>query len=165
MKEIIVAPASTQGGHHNTSPVTPISSPTHPIIMQNDAAPAPTPHRILVVDDNVDAAESLAILLQVLGHTTKTAHDGLTALDRARAFKPDTIFLDIGLPKMDGYEVARRLRQDPGLHPQPLLVALTGHSQEEDRQRAHAAGFDRHLVKPVEMDQLTATLERPIPRP
>jgi two-component system CheB/CheR fusion protein len=108
------------------------------------------PRRILVVDDNVDAAVSLALVMKAEGHHVETAHDGPAALEAARLLRPDVVFLDIGLPKgMDGYEVARRLRGDLGLTV-VLMAALTGYGQEEDRQRSLAAGFDHHLVKPVD---------------
>ena len=110
-------------------------------------------HRILVVDDNRDGAESLALLLRTGGHEVRTAHDGYEALEAARAFRPHIVFLDIGLPRMDGYEVARRLRKEPGME-KGLLVALTGYGQEEDRQKALAAGFNVHLVKPADIDTL-----------
>jgi PAS domain S-box-containing protein len=114
------------------------------------AHPAPRarqPRRVLVVDDNRDAAETLALLLRSAGHEVCLAYDGVEALAAAEGFGPEVAFLDIGLPGLDGYEVARRLRQRPG---KLLLVAVTGYGQEEDRRRAHAAGFDRHLVKPVD---------------
>ena len=118
--------------------------------------------RILVVDDNRDAARSLAMLLELSGHTIATAGDGLEALAAAAAFHPDVVLLDIGMPKMDGYEVARRLRADPrGV--QLVLVAVTGWGQEQDRQRAADAGFDAHLVKPLEPDALARLLERLLP--
>jgi signal transduction histidine kinase/CheY-like chemotaxis protein len=114
------------------------------------AGPTPvSPRRVLVVDDNVDAAESLAMLLRVERHEVYTAHDGSTALAAAAAFRPEIVLLDIGLPRMDGYEVARRLRGQDGFQ-KTLLVALTGYGQEEDRRRAAAAGFDAYLVKPAD---------------
>jgi CheY-like chemotaxis protein len=109
--------------------------------------------RVLVVDDNVDSAESLALLLELYGHDVRLAHDGLTALDEARASAPDVVLLDIGLPKMDGYAVARHLREEPALA-HVRLIAMTGYGQEEDRRRAREAGFDHHLVKPVDLDSL-----------
>jgi PAS domain S-box-containing protein len=109
----------------------------------------PPSRRVLVVDDNVDAAESLALLLRAVGHEVRTAHDGLEALREAEAHRPEVVLLDIGLPRLDGYEVARRLRQQEGLRG-ALVVALTGYGQEEDRRRAAAAGFDVHLVKPAD---------------
>jgi PAS domain S-box-containing protein len=122
------------------------------------------PRRVLVVDDNVDAAQTLALMLRALGHEVRTAHDGPAALREAELLRPEVVLLDIGLPRMDGYEVARRLRETEGLG-QPLLVALTGYGQEEDRRRAAAAGFDVHLVKPADpqtVERLVAHL-RPTP--
>jgi PAS domain S-box-containing protein len=112
--------------------------------------------RVLVVDDNVDAAESLAQLLTLKGHDVRVAFDGLSGVAVAGVFEPDLVFLDIGMPGLDGYEVARRLRREPA---RPMrLVALTGYGQEEDRRRAQQAGFDGHLVKPLELDALEAML-------
>jgi signal transduction histidine kinase/CheY-like chemotaxis protein len=105
--------------------------------------------RLLVVDDNHDAAQSLALLLRLKGHEVRVANDGPSALEIASSFPPDMIFLDIGMPGMDGYEVARRLRQQAGLE-KVVLVALTGWGQQEDRRRSREAGFDHHLVKPAE---------------
>ena len=105
--------------------------------------------RILVVDDNTDAAESLQMLLGVLGHTVEIAHEGVTALQVAWAFKPDLIFLDIGLPGMNGHEVARRIRGELGM-PNVKLIALSGYGAQSDHARSKEAGFDRHLVKPVD---------------
>ena len=105
--------------------------------------------RILVVDDNLDGAETLAMLLELGGHQTHLAHSGPAAVEAAIAFRPQIVFLDIGLPGFDGYEVAKRLRANHTLA-RPFLVAVTGWGAEEDRQRAMAAGFDRHLVKPID---------------
>jgi CheY-like chemotaxis protein len=113
--------------------------------------------RVLIVDDNVDAAESLSMLLQINGSETMSAHTGESALDRAVAFKPDLILLDIGLPDLSGYEVAQRLRADPRTA-STMLVALTGWGSDEYRKRATEVGFDRHLVKPVDFDELNAVL-------
>ena len=119
-------------------------------------AAALVPRRILVVDDNVDGAETLATLLSLLGHTTRTAFNGLTALEAAARMRPDVVLLDIGLPGMNGYEVAARLCEaEP---PRPLLVAITGWGSDEDRRRAAMAGFDHHLTKPVDPEQVTALL-------
>jgi CheY-like chemotaxis protein len=107
--------------------------------------------RVLVVDDNRDAAEALAEALLTGGHDVRTAFDGPSALSVAEDFVPEVVFLDIGLPAMDGYEVARRLREMPWGQ-QTTLVALTGYGQESDRVRAADAGFDRHMVKPVGID-------------
>jgi PAS domain S-box-containing protein len=111
------------------------------------------PLRILVIDDNKDAAESLALLLQTLGHEVHEAYDGLSALDATQRLRPQIVFCDIGLPGLNGYEVARRLRAQPQFQ-QTLLVALTGWGQEEDRRRSQEAGFDAHLVKPIEQEAL-----------
>jgi signal transduction histidine kinase/CheY-like chemotaxis protein len=113
--------------------------------------------RILVVDDNADAADSLAILLELGGSDVQVAHDGLAALAIAETLRPDIIFLDIGMPQMDGYEVARRIRSTTSLDG-VLLVALTGWGQEDDRRRSAEAGFDVHLVKPVEPTALETVL-------
>ena len=110
--------------------------------------PAKTPQRILVVDDNVDAAESLATLLEITGHDTRLAYDGPAAVKAAIDYQPDVILLDIGLPGLDGYKVAQKIRQQPGLS-NVVLVALTGYGQDSDVQRSQDAGFDHHLVKPA----------------
>ena len=122
-------------------------------------APARSSGRLLlVVDDNTDAADSLAMLLRLQGHEVRVAHDGPAALEMAKGYRPEMVFLDIGMPGMDGYEVARRLRRQPGLE-KVRLAALTGWGQEEDRRRTAEAGFDHHLVKPVEPGTLEALLE------
>ena len=115
-------------------------------------------HRLLIVDDNEDAAESLAELLQFRGHEVRVAHDGASALAIAATYLPRVIFLDIGMPGMDGFEVARRLRQLPGLEG-TVLAALTGWGQREDRRRTTEAGFDHHFVKPPEPATLEALLD------
>jgi PAS domain S-box-containing protein len=113
--------------------------------------------RVLVVDDNVDAAQMLAMLLEMYGHRTCTAHTGVEALDAAATFKPEVVFLDIGLPGMNGYEVARRLRSDPDVC-DATLVALTGWGTDEDKSLAMQAGFDFHLTKPVETTAIDRVL-------
>jgi two-component system CheB/CheR fusion protein len=113
--------------------------------------------RILVVDDNTDSAASLALLLQMCGHETSTAHDGLAALAAVEGFRPHVLLLDISLPKLDGYAVARRIREQPW-GKDLLLVALTGWGQEEDRRRSKEAGFDEHMVKPMDFDALMKLL-------
>ncbi|MFO0907186.1 MAG: ATP-binding protein [Isosphaeraceae bacterium] len=125
----------------------------------NRAVDAGRPLRILVVDDSRDAAESLARLLRRLHHDVVVAHDGPSALDLALATHPDLALLDIGLPGMDGYELARRLRSEPA-HDGIELVALTGYGGDADRRRSLEAGFDDHLVKPIEFDALQLTIER-----
>jgi CheY-like chemotaxis protein len=112
-----------------------------------------TGQRILVVDDNVDAAETLSALLRCLGAEVLTVHDGRAALECVRAHKPSAAVLDIGMPGMDGYEVARRTRAEPD-GAELLLIALTGWGNEEDRRRSREAGIDHHLVKPVDLDVL-----------
>jgi two-component system CheB/CheR fusion protein len=115
--------------------------------------------RVLVVDDNVDGADSLALVLRQSGHEVVTAYDGRAALDQAERHPFDVVLLDIGLPHgLDGYEVARRLRSTVA-SPTPMLIAVTGFGQPEDRRRSHAAGFDRHLVKPVDPHELARLLE------
>jgi CheY-like chemotaxis protein len=113
--------------------------------------------RVLLIDDNVDMRETLAACLSMQGHDVTEAGDGPSALQLASEFAPDVIVVDIGLPEMDGYEVARRLRADP-LTRDVRLVALTGYGQQEDKQKALNAGFDEHLTKPVD----SATLEQVI---
>jgi CheY-like chemotaxis protein len=113
--------------------------------------------RVLVVDDNPDAADSLALLLRFANQDVRTAYDGYQALVQAQRFTPDIVLLDIGMPSMDGYEVARRLRTEAGLQT-AFLIALTGWGQEEDRRRSAEAGFDQHLVKPVDPKLLTKIL-------
>lgn len=115
--------------------------------------------RILVIDDNVDAAESLQVLLAVFGHTVEIAHDDVTALPIARAFKPDLVFLDIGLPGMNGYEVAHRLREEIALK-SVKLIALSGYGTETDRMRSASAGFHKHLVKPVDPARYRTSSQR-----
>jgi CheY-like chemotaxis protein len=116
---------------------------------------------VLVVDDNVDAALMLGEAVNTFGHEVRIAHDGPSALEIAAEFDPEIALLDIGLPLMDGFELARRFRAEPrlaGLY----LVAVTGYGQPVDRERSHQAGFDVHLVKPVDLD-LIAKLLREVP--
>jgi CheY-like chemotaxis protein len=113
---------------------------------------------VLVVDDHLDGTEALTLLLKVLGHEVRSSLDGPSALEIAREFAPDVVLLDIGLPGMDGYEVARRMRQL--LADKTLLVAMTGYGQEEDKRQAHEAGFDLHLTKPVSGEAVETLLER-----
>jgi signal transduction histidine kinase/ActR/RegA family two-component response regulator len=114
-------------------------------------------HRILVVDDNQDSADSLAMLLELHGHDVYTSHDGQSALDSAERHLPDVVLLDIGLPVLNGHEVCRRIRQQPWGQAM-VLIALTGWGQDEDRRRSHEAGFDGHLVKPVDHGGLLTLL-------
>ena len=131
-------------------------------------APALPARRILVVDDNRDSADSLAMLLGILGNEVRTAYDGVEGVEAATAFRPDLAFLDIGLPRLNGYDAARRIRLLPG-GAKMILVALTGWGQEDDRRRSREAGFDHHLVKPVAPEELERLLAetgnelRPLP--
>jgi two-component system CheB/CheR fusion protein len=121
-------------------------------------SPQPSP-KVLVVDDNRDAAETLAELVELWGFEVETAHDGLSALQHASEWEPNVVFLDIGMPGLNGYEVARRLRADARFR-DVTLVALTGYGQQEDFERSRAAGFDHHLVKPVDVSELEKLLPR-----
>jgi signal transduction histidine kinase len=128
---------------------------------QGDTLPAPDAAagglKVLVVDDNVDAAVTLSMILDISGYTAKVAHDGYEALALAQAFQPRVAFLDIGMPGMSGYETARAMRATPGLE-DIVLVALTGWGAESDRLRSNEAGFDHHLTKPVQLDVVEALL-------
>src|SRR5215472_3102823 len=125
---------------------------------RSSEAQAPIACRVLVADDNRDAAESLADLLRELGADVSLAYDGEQAVELARVIQPDLALVDIGMPKLDGYQVAERIRSEAGARALKL-VALTGWGQDDDRRRARAAGFDEHLVKPAELDKLRALLE------
>jgi CheY-like chemotaxis protein len=129
----------------------PIAAETDsPTAQATTTEPAATPPlRILIVDDNRDSADMLATLLKSSGHETCTANDGLAAVDAAANLQPDVIFMDIGLPVLNGYEAARRIRELQ-CDKKPVLVALTGWGQDADRRRSESAGFDAHLVKPVD---------------
>lgn len=122
-----------------------------------DPSVPPACLRVLVVDDNTDSTQSMAMLLGLQGHETRTALDGQAALEAAQVFRPELILLDIGLPGMNGYEVARRLRTE--LHmDETVLIAMTVYGHEQDRLQAQAAGFNDHLVKPVEPAALQRVL-------
>ena len=114
--------------------------------------------RVLIVEDNVDSADTMQILLQLSGYEARAAYDGTAALSIAREFEPHAVLLDIGLPRKDGYEVARELRALPATKT-ALLVALTGFGQEDDKERAAQAGFDAYQVKPVEPAAIEKLLE------
>jgi PAS domain S-box-containing protein len=129
-------------------------APACPPRPQAGACPA---RRILLVDDNRDAAQALRLLLEADGHEVRVAADGASGLEMARAYRPEVVLLDIGLPKMDGYELAKRIRSDPALQG-TVLVAVTGYGQMHDRARASASGFHHHLVKPVEFTALQEVL-------
>ena len=133
-------------------------------VAESQAAPARVRHRILVADDNADSATTLSLMLEVLGNEVFVAHDGAEALDLARRHRPQAILLDIGMPRMNGYDACARIRQEPWGR-EPLIVALTGWGQEEDKNRSRDAGFDRHLVKPVEpamLENLLESLQPPV---
>jgi CheY-like chemotaxis protein len=129
-----------------------------PVPGTRSGRPAPAPgRRILVVDDNVDAAQNLALLLRWLGHDVQVAHDGQSGLSTALTYQPHVVFLDIGLPGLSGHEVAQHLRAR--FSPRQMrLVAMTGYGHATDRLRSSAAGFDQHLVKPVEWPGIEAAL-------
>jgi CheY-like chemotaxis protein len=144
-------------GHGSTFTVRlPAAAPPQEAPGEAPADGAMAAHRILVVDDNRDAAESLAVVLRHLGAHVHVAHDGATALAAVDDHAPSVVLLDIGMPGMDGYEVARRLRSVRAKP--PLLVALTGWGQDDDRRRAYEAGFDHHLVKPADIARLQRLL-------
>jgi CheY-like chemotaxis protein len=118
---------------------------------------------VLVVDDNVDAAETLAMMLELLGQETRQAHDGHEALKAAEEYRPDMVFMDIGLPGLTGHEVVARMRRELGMR-DAYIVALSGYGTEEDRRKSLESGFDTHLVKPLDpsqLPQLLATCARP----
>ncbi|MEX1034272.1 MAG: PAS domain S-box protein [Cellvibrionaceae bacterium] len=130
-------------------------SETRPTVEQDNGVGS---HRILVVDDNADAAEALAMMLRMIGNDVQVAYSGREGLSLAGQIHPDLILLDLGMPELDGYEVARRLRSDPRGH-STVITALTGWGQEEDRQRSREAGIDHHLVKPVDLGALRTMLK------
>ncbi|HEV3301942.1 MAG TPA: PAS domain-containing protein [Planctomycetaceae bacterium] len=139
-------------------PVLDVRDPGPAVAAGSDARPSlGSKCRILVVEDNIDSAQSLALLLRRMGHEIEVAHDGLEAVQAAGAFRPHIVLLDIGLPRMNGYEAARRIREQSG-GDQVAIVALTGWGQEKDKQLASEAGFDHHLTKPVEPSTLTNLL-------
>jgi len=121
------------------------------------AAKSSSEHRVLIVDDNRDSADSLSMLLEITGNKTFLAHDGVEALDAAEKYRPDVMLVDIGLPRLDGHEVCRRIREQPW-GKDTVMIALTGWGQEDDRRKSQEAGFNGHLVKPVDYDQLLELL-------
>jgi len=124
---------------------------------EDGADKAPAERRILIVDDNHDSADSLSMLLEITGNKTYAAHDGMEALEAAEKYRPDVMLLDIGLPKLDGHEVCRRVREQPW-GKDVIMIALTGWGQEDDRRKSQEAGFNGHLVKPVDYDKLLELL-------
>jgi CheY-like chemotaxis protein len=145
----IIAPVQAAAEQRQNQPVAPASQ---------SAAPDDGALKILLVDDSIDAVAMLSLLLRKLGHRIEIAHEGKTAQRIARSFVPDVVLLDIGLPGMDGYQVAQALRGFPELQ-HTRLIALTGYGQARDREAALAAGFSQHLIKPLDFSKLTALLE------
>jgi CheY-like chemotaxis protein len=149
---------AASGGRGEGTRITielPLSEPVTSGVGAESGSTAERAPRVLVVDDNVDAAEAIAMLLQFSGYDIQVAHDPQSALDAAARAQPDVVLLDIGLPGMTGYEVAQRMRESAaGRHAK--IVALTGYGQEQDNEQAKAAGFSAYLVKPVDADELTA---------
>ena len=143
----------------------PLAAHAEQDVPSSGAAPvqAPRQGRVLIVDDNRDAANTLAMVLEAYGYEVATAFDASAALAALRSFAPQVAILDIGLPGMDGYTLARRLAASEDVA-RPRLVALTGYGTQQDRERALAAGFDDHLVKPVEPERLVAVLDRMLAR-
>jgi CheY-like chemotaxis protein len=115
--------------------------------------------RVMIVEDNRDANDSLAMLVEMLGFEVAQALDGQSAIQLASEFQPDVVFCDVGLPGMDGYQVVKHLRALPNIRPM-VVAALTGYGEDRDREQASKAGFDHHFVKPIAPDQLQAFLER-----
>jgi PAS domain S-box-containing protein len=134
-----------------------VEAPLPPTVERHELATPKSSLRILIVDDNRDGADSLGIILRVMGNDIRTAYDGQQGVDVAGEFRPDVILLDIGLPKLNGYEASRRIREQPW-GKEVVLIALTGWGQEEDRRRSHEAGFDHHMVKPVDPEALMKLL-------
>jgi two-component system CheB/CheR fusion protein len=138
------------------------SEPLLPVLSESDLEGlnhVPARH-ILLVEDNVDVADSLFFLLTTVGHKVRVVHEGAAALEAVRSSRPDVVLLDIGLPGLSGYEIARHLRRDPETA-QLRLIALSGYGGDGDRRRSQAAGFDHHLVKPVTLEELEALLSEP----
>lgn len=135
-----------------------LSPAIEPIVFEERVKPGAQVSRVLVIDDNIDAADMLAMMLQMFGHEVQTAYTGEDALEIMVEYHADIVLLDIGLPGMNGYEIAQRLRQQPQTK-EVRLIAMTGYGQESDRQRSQEAGFDYHLVKPVDPQKLQNLLE------
>ena len=138
-------------------PVMQTAMATSPAPAVETVEPARTSCRVLIVEDNVDTARSLAMLLKAAGHDARIAHDGPTALEVSLNYAPDVVLLDIGLPGFNGYEVATRMRQQPGLG-NVMLVAMTVYGQEADLHRSREAGLDHHLVKPADFSKVQEIL-------
>jgi CheY-like chemotaxis protein len=148
-------------------PVIPTAAPEPPSPAKQAGERTGSALRVLVVDDNVPSADTMAMLMKELGHDVRTAYDGPKSLETAIAYRPDVVLLDIGLPGMNGYDVAKRIRQEPDLQ-DIVLIAVTGYGQASDRQHSQAAGFDHHLVKPADItqvEQILATVSEDKTRP
>lgn len=148
--------AASAGPEHGSTfeirlPLVPPPDPSE----TKSSSVTPNARRILIVDDNADAADTLALVLRARGHRAEMVYGSAAALARLETFDAEVVLLDIGLPQMDGYEVARSLRAKGS---RAMLVALTGYAQEEDRKQAQAAGFDAHLAKPVDFGALDRVL-------
>jgi CheY-like chemotaxis protein len=130
---------------------------SQPMLVQPHSPESGTTKRVLVVDDNVDAAVTLSWLIGQKGYAVRVAHDGSEAIQAARDFKPDILLLDLGLPGIDGFELARRLRSDG--FASSRMIAISGYARESDIESARKAGFDLHFAKPVELAELVAALE------
>jgi DNA-binding response OmpR family regulator len=140
-------------------PVSAMAGMLHSARPQGNEVAGALHRRVLVVDDNVDAAVSLRAALQLRGHAVEMAHDAPASLCVLKTFSPEVVLLDIGLPEIDGYQLARHIRSLPD-GDKLLLVAITGWGQEDDRVRAHEAGFDEHMTKPVSLQALQAAMAR-----
>jgi PAS domain S-box-containing protein len=136
-----------------------VSRPAATLPAAGDRPESSSERRVLIVDDNIDSAESLAMLLEITGNKTSVAHDGVEALESIEKYRPEVILLDIGLPKLDGHEVCRRVRELPW-GKDVVIIALTGWGQEDDRRKSEEAGFNAHLVKPVDYDRLLELLSK-----
>jgi CheY-like chemotaxis protein len=145
----------------------PAEAPSTPSSDDPDRGGSPmasAPRRVLVADDNEDAARSFALMLRTMGHEVITAKDGFEAVRKSEESRPDIVFLDIGMPRLNGYAAARRIREQPWGRALPL-VALTGWGLEEDRQLAKESGFTRHVVKPIDIEALAALVRELAPAP
>ena len=138
-------------------PVALPDTPQPPSAVNEIGQPSIRRLRVLLVDDNVDTVLSFSMLIEAYGHDVRTAHDGLAAVQAAIDYRPDVALLDIGLPGLNGYEVAKRIRQCSNLE-NVVLVALTGYGQDSDRETSRQAGFNHHLVKPALLEQLQQVL-------
>ena len=139
-------------------PLVIVAKPDGEVKPDNKTKEPASAHRILVADDNRDSADSLAMMLEMLGHEVSCAHDGVEALETAKRSKPELVFLDLGMPRMNGYDAARMIRNQPECNG-VVLVALTGWGQEQDRRRSYEAGFDYHIVKPIDFTAVEKLLE------